>query len=96
MKKHLLCSALASLLFTACTKESSCIKGQIIDINPCSRTWGVQILNGPEIGTLYGAYDNVIELFDVPFESKAKDDVFLLSLQPQETTGVQTMCINLT
>lgn len=75
MKKWLLGLCIITLAFSACSKESKCVKGRIIDVNPCSRTWGVQILEGPKIGTQYGIYENVIELYDVPFEAKTRDAI---------------------
>jgi hypothetical protein len=75
MKKFLLILGLLPFLFSACSKESKCIKGQIIDINPCSKTWGVQIIDGPSIGTQFGPYDNVIELYDVPLDAKSRDAI---------------------
>jgi len=65
------------MLFSACTKdkESKCVKGRVLDFNPCTRSWAVQIVEGPKVGTRYAIYDNVIELFDVPFESKQRDDI---------------------
>ena len=75
MKKLVFTLSFLPLLFAACSKESKCIKGKIIDINPCSKTWGVQILDGPSIGTQYGPYDNVIELYDVPFDAKSRDAI---------------------
>lgn len=77
MKKYLLGLILIPLVFAACSKnkESRCVKGRIIGINPCSQSWGVQIIDGPKIGTQSGIYDNVIELFDVPFDSKGSDAI---------------------
>ena len=77
MKRYSLCLAILTLLFSACAKdkESKCVKGRVLDFNPCTRSWAVQILEGPRIRTAYTVFENVIELFDVPFESKQRDDI---------------------
>lgn len=68
-------STVVLILLASCSKESKCVKGRIIDVNPCSQTWGVQILEGQKIGTQYGPYENVIELYDVPFDEKNRDAI---------------------
>lgn len=94
MKKCSFFFLAVSFLFTACSKEEKCIKGKIIDINPCVSSWGIQILEGPKIGTQYGNYDNVIELFNVPFDTKSRDAIIYFTYGKKKAQPNRT-CITI-
>lgn len=75
MKHALLFISVLTLLFSACSKDKECIKGEIIAVAPCGEFLAVQILEGPAIGERFGTYDNVIELYSVPPGTRKPGDI---------------------
>ena len=92
---HIVSLGIITLFLSACSKdkESQCIKGEIIELNPCSRTWGVQIIDGPKIGTTYIQYDNVIELFDVPYDTKTRNAIIYFTYNKKKKQQDHSACI---
>lgn len=75
MKPTLIIVSVLTLLFASCSKEKGCIKGQVIALDDCGSFWAVQILEGPGMGEEFGAYKNVIELYNVPITTRKPGDI---------------------
>jgi hypothetical protein len=69
------------VLLAACSKKEQdiekqlCIKGKVIGTQACSTMWGVQIIDGPQIGESFEEYDNVIELYGVEGMKTGRDNI---------------------
>ena len=81
-------------MLAGCSKESKCIKGELIGYNPCTKAWGIQIIEGPKIGTAYGNKENVIELYNAPTD-KSPGAIVYFTYKKKESKTKEEICITI-
>ena len=94
MKSYLIGLCVIAFIFSSCSKESKCIKGELLGYNPCTKSWGVQIINGPKIGTTFGRYNNVIELYDAPTD-RFPGAIVYFKYKKKESKTKEEICITI-
>jgi hypothetical protein len=97
--KRKLVVAIALFIFFSCSKEKGnalCLKIKVIGYDYCSpATMGVQILEGPQIGEVYGNNNNVIAIYNIDQTRFSIDSILYVSVRDKNNNdNINGICLD--
>jgi hypothetical protein len=89
MKRKSIAAIISLFIFFSCSKEKGnalCLKIKVIGYDYCSPAMmGAQILEGPRIGEVYGAYDNVISIYYQDHTRLSPDSILYVNVRDKNS-----------